>query len=147
MEIRKLKYTDIPQLALLYKHFWNEQSNIEKMEETFDKLKNNDSYIFLCAVDNDKICGSVMGIVCNGLYGNCDPFLLVEDMVVDINYRRKGIGRKLFLELEKEAKMRKCTGTILVTDSNREDACKFYESMGFSPTKNKGYKRKYDKNK
>jgi predicted N-acetyltransferase YhbS len=104
MEIRKLKSDDLPHLALLYKNFWNEDCDILKMEKVFDKLKNNDSYIFLCAVEDNKICGSIMGIVCYELYGNCAPFLVVENMIVDVNYRRKKIGKKLFMEIEKIAK-------------------------------------------
>jgi len=69
MEIRKLIYSDLPQLALLYKNFWNEDSDIQKMEKIFERLKNNDAYIFLCAIENNKICGSIMGIICYGLYG------------------------------------------------------------------------------
>jgi predicted N-acetyltransferase YhbS len=99
MEIRKLINNDLPQLALLYKTFWNEDSDIQKMERIFEKLENNDTYIFLCAVENNKICGSIMGIICYELYGNCEPFLVVEDMIVDINYRRKGIGKKLFANI------------------------------------------------
>jgi ribosomal protein S18 acetylase RimI-like enzyme len=142
MEIRKLRYDDLSQLALLYEYFWSENSNIQKMERTFNELENDDSYIFLCAIENNKVCGSIMGIICYELYGNCDPFLVVEDMIVDASYRRKGVGKKLFLELEKRAKDKKCRQILLVTESNREDACNFYESIGFDPIKNKGYKKK-----
>jgi len=83
-----------------------------------------------------------MGIVCDELYGNCKPFLVVENMVVDRNYRRKGIGKMLFEELEKQAKIKECSQIILVTDTEREAACRLYESMGFHPTINKGYKKK-----
>jgi ribosomal protein S18 acetylase RimI-like enzyme len=142
MEIRKLIYNDLTQLALLYKNFWNEDSDILKMEKTFEKLKNNDLYIFLCAIENNKVCGSIMGIICYELYGNCEPFLVVEDMIVGINYRRKGIGKKLFMELERLAKEKSCSKIILVTETDRKDACNFYESIGFDPIKNKGYKKK-----
>jgi hypothetical protein len=30
----------------------------------------------------------------------------------------------------------------LVTETDRKDACNFYESVGFDPIKNKGYKKK-----
>jgi GNAT superfamily N-acetyltransferase len=83
-----------------------------------------------------------MGIICYGLYGNCEQFLVVEDMIVDINYRRKGIGKRLFIELERLAKEKDCTQIILVTETYRKDACIFYESVGFDPIKNKGYKKK-----
>jgi len=142
MIIRKLEYNDLPQLALLYKCYWNEDSDIQTMEKIFKKLENSDSYILLCAVENDKLCGSVMGIICDQLYGNCNPFLILENMVVDINYRRKGIGKILFIELEKYAKEKGCTQILLVTEAYRNDACGFYESIGFDPIKSKGYKKK-----
>jgi ribosomal protein S18 acetylase RimI-like enzyme len=142
MEIRKLEYNDLLQLALLYKYFWDEDSDLQKMEKAFNKLNNNDAYIFLCAVEDNKICGSIMGIICYELYGNCDPFLVIENMIVDVNYRKNGIGKNLFTEIEKIAKEKKCTQIILVTESTRKDACSFYESIGFDPIKNKGYKKK-----
>ena len=142
MKIRNLLIDDIESLARLYFQFWNEQSDIERMKNKFNDLMNNKSYIFLCAVENEELIGSVMGIVCEELYGDCKPFLLVENMVVDRSCRKKGIGRELFLELEKRAKILDCTQIILVTETDRKDACGFYESIGFHPTVNKGYKKK-----
>jgi len=63
-------------------------------------------------------------------------------MVIASEYRKKGIGKILFEELEKRAKIKGCSQIILVTEMNRSDACGFYESMGFHPTANKGYKKK-----
>lgn len=83
-----------------------------------------------------------MGIVCEELYGDCEPFLVVEDMVVDSEHRKKGIGKLLFQELERQAILKGCVQVILVTEEVRKDACGFYESIGFHPTKNKGYKKK-----
>ncbi|GHT78479.1 N-acetyltransferase [Bacteroidia bacterium] len=142
MEIVDLIIEDIPQLAILYKSFWNENSNIDKMKNEFNKLKQNNSYIILCAKENNILIGSVMGIICEELYGDCKPFMIVENMIIDNNYRRKGIGKKIFMELEKRGKEKECTQIILVTETNRKDACNFYESVGFDPIKNKGYKKK-----
>ena len=63
-------------------------------------------------------------------------------MVVDINDRRMGIRKKLFMELERLAKEKNCTQIIVVTETDRKDARIFYESVGFDPLKNKGYKKK-----
>jgi GNAT superfamily N-acetyltransferase len=142
MEIMDLVIEDIPQLSILYKSFWGENSNIDKMKNSFDKLKHDNSYIFLCVKEDGVLIGSVMGIICEELYGDCKPFMVVENMVIDANYRRKRIGNKLFIELEKKARERNCSQIILVTESNRKDACNFYESIGFDPNKNKGYKKK-----
>ena len=142
MTIRNLKIEDMESLSNLYSQFWNEASDVTKMKSKFSDLQNNPAYIFLCAVEKDTLAGSVMGIVCEELYGDCKPFLVVEDMIVDSNFRKNGIGTLLFEELEKQAKCKGCSQIILVTETARENACRFYESMGFSPTANKGYKKK-----
>ena len=142
MIIRDLIMDDLESLSNLYYQFWDEDSDIEKMKKKLPQLQNNNSYIILCAIENEKLVGSVMGIICEELYGDCKPFLLIENMVVDSTYRQRGVGKALFAELEKRAKVMDCTQIILVTEANRKDACAFYESVGFHPTANKGYKKK-----
>ena len=142
MLIHSLAMDDMEALAGLYYQFWNEASDVQKMKELFAALQSNDAYLFLGAVEEDQLIGSVMGVVCQELYGDCKPFLVVEDMVVDQRHRNKGVGKALFRELEKQATARDCTQVILVTEAGREDACGFYESLGFHPTANKGYKKK-----
>jgi len=142
MTIRDLKAKDLRALSRLYYQFWSEESDIQKMKDKFAKLQKNESYIFLCADENERLIGSVMGVVCEELYGDCKPFLVLENMVVDKNCRQKGVGRALLAELERRAKARDCTQIILVTEIDRKDACGFYESAGFHPTANKGYKKK-----
>ena len=142
MNITDLEEIDLPALVLLYKGFWGEESSVDKMKSTFSKLKNNPDYIFLAAHCDDQLVGSVMGIICHELYGECKPFMVVEDLVVDKNTRRKGIGSLLMNSIEQKAKERDCCHIILVTETNRHDACQFYESLGFDPEKNKGFKKK-----
>jgi len=133
--------TDIPELAILYQQFWGEESDIKKMIRMFDDISNNDSYILLSATENNKLAGSVMGIVCQELYGDCKPFLVLENMIVDKNIRKRGVGKLLLKKLEEIAALRDCSQIILVTEMERLDACAFYESCGFQKN-NKGYKKK-----
>lgn len=44
---------------------------------------------------------------------------------------QSGIGKALLGALEKQAKERRCTQIILVTEENRKDACRFYEANGY----------------
>ncbi|MCL2576534.1 MAG: GNAT family N-acetyltransferase [Defluviitaleaceae bacterium] len=142
MTIRDMEIYDLDFLSELYFQFWGEKSNVVKVRKKFSQLQENPAYILLCAVEDDRLVGSVMGVICEELYGECQPFLVVENMIVDSSCRKKGIGKLLFAELEKQAKKRECSQILLVTESNREDACGFYESLGFHPTANKGYKKK-----
>ena len=139
MQIRNMIEGDIPQLANLYQLFWGEPSDTEKMEQQFAVIKNKDTHILLSAVEHERLIGSVTGIICAELYGDCRPFLVIENMIVDQTKRRKGIASALLNELETIAGERECT---LVTETDRTDACAFYEASGFLSGVNSGYKKK-----
>jgi ribosomal protein S18 acetylase RimI-like enzyme len=55
----------------------------------------------------------------------------IEDVVVDKEYRRRGIARKLTEFLIKEAKKRSMDCAELTSNLNRKEANAMYESMGF----------------
>ena len=111
------------------------------MNEKFAELSNNDNYIFLVAEVNGVIAGSILGIICHELYGNCRPFLLMEDLVVDAEFRKMGIGKSLINELETIARQKDCYQILFMTEAERKDTIKFYESIGFDSGKNIGFKR------
>lgn len=142
LEIRKMEERDIPGLAKLYEQFWGEISFPEKMKKLFKKLENNPNYIFLNATLDNKVVGSIMGIICEELYGDCNSFMIVEDFIVDKSSHRKGIGSVLFKELESIAKNKNCSQIMLITESDRTDACNFYYSVGFRKDTHKGFKKK-----
>ncbi len=141
MKIRRTTKEDIKELALLYKQFWNEDSLIELMEIKFIELQENPNYILLSALEENHLIGSVLGIICEELYGECKPFLLIEDLIVDHKYRRKGIGKALMTEIEKLALENDCYQILLITHNDRKDAIAFYESLGFNPDTHKGFKK------
>lgn len=111
------------------------------MRTVFRKLADDTNYIFLCAEIDGKIVGTIQGIVCYELYGECNPFLVMENFVVDAQYRQKGIGRMLLNELESIGKERKCSQIIFITETQRRDAVEFYQKMGFDPTSHAGFKK------
>ena len=145
MDIDNLTEADLTDLAALYKDFWGEDSVPEKMRATFRRLDVNPSYILLSAKQDGKLIGSAMGIICEELYGNCQPFMVIEDVVVNKAYRRFGVGSALMGELEKRAVERSCHYIIFVTESERTGAHRFYTSLGYNPEAHRGFK-KYLKN-
>ena len=142
MIIRDMAAGDIPQLEKLYRQFWNEESSRETMTAQFEELQTKGTHIFLSAMEKDKLVGSVMGVMCGELYGDGKPFLVLENMIVDKDYRHRGVGTALISELEKAAAHRNCSQVILVTEKNRVDAVRFYESAGYSSQTHVGFKKK-----
>ncbi len=142
MEIRKLIEDDLVSLAVLYQQFWGEVSSLEKMRTTFQRLKKNPDYIFLVAEKQNRLVGSAMGIICEELYGDCKPFMVVEDVIVDKHHRRLGIASSLMKELERCAAKHNCSYIIFVTESERTEAHRFYESLGYKSDAYKGFKKR-----
>ena len=142
MEITRLTEYDLSALAEIFKQFWGEKSSLEKMRLTFSKIATNPSYILLAAKQNDRLVGFVMGIICEELYGDCKPFMVVEDLIIDKNHRRHGVGSALMRELEKYAVDHDCCQIIFVTEADRTEAHRFYKSLGYEFELYKEFKKR-----
>ena len=90
------------------------------------------------AVENEQVLG----------YGFCmiktydhDPViadhtsLYIDDLCVDENYRGEHIGRTIYAEILRYARMRGCYNVTLNVWSCNPSAMKFYESLGLKPQK------------
>jgi len=55
----------------------------------------------------------------------------VESVRVDTRYRGQGIGREMMLWAIERAKEHRCISMQLTTNSERKDAHRFYENLGF----------------
>ncbi len=60
---------------------------------------------------------------------------LIEDMVVDAQWRRRGIGRRMMAAMEQWALAHGVTRLQLLADRTNFAALDFYDSIGWLPTK------------
>ncbi|MCJ7466000.1 MAG: GNAT family N-acetyltransferase [Maribacter sp.] len=91
-------------------------------------LQDNENLIFAICQEDDKLVGMAMMAtyqVISGYKG------IIEDVVVDENYRRKGIGRKLMERLLSEGKKGQLTEILLFSGHHRLPAINLYKSLGF----------------
>ena len=142
VKIGRLTATDLEALAGLYRQFWGEDFSLEKMRATFERLDADPDYLLLGAKLDGRLVGSLMGVVCHELYGDCRPFLVAEDVIVDQDHRRRGIGAAMMRELERWAVERGCGYMLFVTETTRTDAHRFYESLGYGLETHKGFKKR-----
>jgi ribosomal protein S18 acetylase RimI-like enzyme len=141
MRIERLTENDLVSLAEIFHQIWGEISSLEKMKSTFSRLKSNPAYFLLAAKQDNELVGFAMGVICEELYGECKPFMVVEDVIVDQRQRQKGVGSALMRELEKYAKDYECCQIIFVTESNRKEALSFYNAVGYEYEPYKGFKK------
>ena len=142
MIIEKLKKEDIPQILELYKELVDYENNLPVSQQVYEKMLADDNYYLLVAKDGDTIMGSVLGVVCYSLPVLGKSFMVVEDVVVKKEYRRHGVGKKLFEEIDRIALEKDCLYSMLVSGHERKEAHIFYERQGYDE-KVKGFRKKY----
>lgn len=140
-EIKKNVKNDLKDLSLLFEELSDHKSNFELMAKNFEWIERNEDYILLGAKYNGKLVGSLMGIICHDLVGECRPFMVIENVVVSSTFRGQGIGRKLMIEIENVGKSKNCHYTMFVSGAKRKEAHKFYESLGYNLDLVQGFKK------
>lgn len=140
MQIEILKLSDITneiqnQVAELYK-----QLNADnKQRPLMEILQPDNNVLFiLCKIDNTIVGTALLSTykVISGYRG------MVDDVVVDIKQRGKGIGRKLMEKLLEEGKNLGLDEILLSTGHHRASAISLYTSLGFTLKKSGLYSLK-----
>ncbi|MEW6400511.1 MAG: GNAT family N-acetyltransferase [Chloroflexota bacterium] len=88
-------------------------------------IGNPDKTIFFAYID-DHLAGQVRVLKWWNAYA------YIDDIAVDVEFRRHGVGRALIERVIEWAKERKFPGIMLETQNNNVAACRLYESCGFT---------------
>lgn len=131
MEIGRVEQRDLSAIGRLHAHFWGTVSDERVMAETLARLSADPDHLLLAARLDGTCVGTATGVVCHGLYGGADTYLVIEDVVVDPAYRRRGVATALLAELERLARTRSCNQMVLLSETCRDDARALYLSAGF----------------
>lgn len=134
LEIRRATAADIPSVLKLYAQLDLDNgailSNTEAIE-IFKKFQIYPNYSLYIASIGDRIAGTFELLIMDNLAHKGTPSGIVEDVVVDMNYRSKGIGRKMMEFAIDTCKKNGCYKLTLSSSLQRENAHKFYEDLGF----------------
>lgn len=131
MEIREATLNDINKLTDLMEHL-GYPTTIENMETRFRNIEASPDYHTLLATYDGKIVGMI-GLVKGYYYEMDGSYVRIVALVVDSNYRSKGIGKKLINEAENWARTIGATG-IGLNSGNRPERIKaheFYRNQGY----------------
>ncbi len=105
--------------------------------QLFSLMESSDTPVFV-AVEEGKVLGYCF---CQVHTTRKDPVLedreclYIDDLCVLEGCRGKGIGTKLYNEVLRYAKMRKCDAITLNVWEGNDAAKGFYDKMGFAPQK------------
>tara|TARA_Y100000816_G_C25981093_1_gene512253 strand:+ start:143 stop:595 length:453 start_codon:yes stop_codon:yes gene_type:complete len=114
----------------LYRQFYKKESDVKACKQyILKRLKNNEARIFY--IENKKEC-----IGMTQLYTTFDSLelgkkMVLYDLYVRSEYRRKGFGRLLMNAAKDYAKENKITGIELSTSIKNINAQRLYESLNY----------------
>jgi ribosomal protein S18 acetylase RimI-like enzyme len=129
IKIEQLKYfsenvvSDLNKLLLQLSPNYKEKSE-DKIKEIINKSEN---HIFV-AKDGNKIIGILTLIIVDPLFLKKG---LLEEMVVDRNYRGKGIGTKLITTVLNQARNEGLAYVDFTSRQERLEANNLYQRLGF----------------
>ncbi len=103
-------------------------------EKTLEEVEKCNGKIFLYK-DNEKIVGLIIGVINNDATIRYDFKApkrgRITELVVDKEYRGKGIGKELLLKMKEHLKSNGCEKIMIAVFGYNESAIKFYKENGF----------------
>jgi ribosomal protein S18 acetylase RimI-like enzyme len=129
LTIRAAEVNDASALAQLMCELGYETTKSE-MQIRMERITTDERCRSFVAVCDGKVCGMI-GTVTYPSYEHNDPSGRILALVILSTMRRRGIGRSLISTAENDFVHRGIRRVALNTRLAREDAHKFYESLGY----------------
>jgi ribosomal protein S18 acetylase RimI-like enzyme len=134
MEIRKVKKSDLKNLAQLfdqYRVFYDKVSDLDKAEVFLkERIKNKESEIFVA----QSFSGDLVGFIqLYPLFSSTQMkrLWLLNDLYVHPDFRGNGISKKLLEQAKDLCMQTNAAGFMLETSKTNLVANSLYEAMGF----------------
>jgi len=105
--------------------------SIKEANRIFSKFQTYPNYSLYIAITENKIVGTFELLIMDNLAHCGKPSGIIEDVIVDSNYRSMGIGKKMMEFAMGICKKQGCYKLALSSNSIRERAHIFYKNLGF----------------
>ncbi len=138
--VRAATENDIPRILELYEEQLvigvaeaekQQSPSADNYRQVFSMIEALPGCELVVAEEQGEVIGTLMFVIVPNLSHRALPWSLVENMVVDSKHRRKGIGRLLMDYVLTGAKEAGCYKVQLLSNKSREEAHRFYESIGY----------------
>ena len=130
---------DIPRILELYRQLsittsqaeQHQNPSLDDCQRVFAEIGTFPGHELLVAEDEGEVVGTMVLLIVPNLSHSALPWALVENIVVDKRYRRRGIGRLLMNYAIARAEEVGCWRIVLSSAKRHAEAYQFYHSLGF----------------
>lgn len=138
--IREAERQDRERIEELYKILIPDDNEIIVLNGRIDQIKQDPHNFLFVNEINGRVEGTVLLTIClDVMYGN-RPYAVVENIIVDPDYRGMGVGKGLLKHLEDYCASVECRELLLMSNVKRTKAHEFFERQGFNHVA-KGFKK------
>ena len=132
--VREIKENELVQILNLYEQLGDNPfpKDNDNLNDTWEKIINDSNYHIVVCIEDGKIVSSCTVVIIPNLTHNVRPYAFVENVVTDINYRKKGKASKCLDYAKKIANENNCYKMMLLTGSKKESTLNFYKQAGYN---------------
>lgn len=125
---------DLPEILRLYAQPEFDAGDVlapADAERLFERIASYPDYAIHVAVQDGQVVGSFALLIMDNLGHKGARSAVIEDVVVDPAWRRRGVGRLMMDHALRLAGEKGCYKAVLSSNLERRQAHAFYESLGF----------------
>ncbi|MFA0816153.1 MAG: GNAT family N-acetyltransferase [Anaerofustis sp.] len=132
--VREAVEGDLPQLLELYTQLHPDEtySADDHTEAVWQKILSKPSNLVFMGCLGDRIVSSCHMVIIENLTHGNRPYAVIENVVTDIRYRKKGYATRLLNYAKASAQKEHCYKMMLMTSSKEEGTLNFYQLAGFN---------------
>ncbi len=135
MSIRTLQQRDLAELVHIYSFLHPEDPALDPessaVADLWSRILSNPGYIYLGLFMDDRLASTCTITIISNLTRGLRPYALIENVVTDPDYRRKGLGTAILREALRLSWEKGCYKVMLETSRQTPETLRFYENAGF----------------
>lgn len=131
--VRPAVEPDILRILELYEELTGERHDLARHETRplFAEISAMSGHELLVAEEDGLVVGTMVLLIVPNFSHGALPWAILENLVVDAGYRRRGIGRLLMEYAIARAREAGCYKVQLLSSVKRGESHRFYKALGF----------------
>ncbi len=141
MQIRLAEKTDLPALLSLYTQFKGTPLPAvnNRIQAIWEQILSDKNHHVIVGIESGTIVSSCVLLIVPNLTHSQRPYALIENVITDEAYRKKGYASAVLEYAKTIAKDAHCYKVMLMTGSKLDSTFAFYEHAGFNRTDKTGF--------
>lgn len=132
--VREIKENDLNGLLHLYEQLHNSEVviNLNELSNLWNQILQDDHHHIIVVEEDGKIVSSCVCVIIPNLTHNQQPYAMIENVITDEAYRKKGLATKCLDYAKKIAIKENCYKMMLLTGSKEDTTLQFYRNAGYN---------------